>query len=330
MKNIIKFIVELSLLILMQLSCFAQATPSYIDTNKLVTWLPFTNTSLLNYVNTNNDPFRSNDIWFVADRNNTTNNAVYTHKYAQGPLAEESYIDLYHYSGLKNTTHFTISVWAKLADNVAGAYIISSYKYDNNTFFGIGSTSDSSYFQFVNQRITNYDKLDNNWHNFVAIVDNDSMFLYIDDILKAKGKVTTYGTYIEKFIIGYNTNQNVTEPKNSNSTTNYNGAVDDVAIWNRAISRTEITQLYKAIDTGTSIANIYNDPNISIAPNPAQNNICVKHNTLITNVEIYNISGTLVYRNNPNTKLTNIDISNLITGTYIIKVNNSINKIVKQ
>lgn len=326
MKNLIATI---AILMLSVVSSFAQ-TPSYIDTNKLGAWYPFTNGTLTNYADNST---ATGTATFRADRKHIANNSAYTNG------APKSYFDLGN-CYYNNTTQLTISLWVKL-DNafaVKGAYMLSDYK--NGFNIGIGCDNDSSYFMYRNNRITTTGINDTNWHNFVAIIDDNNMYLYIDDTLKTQKNVTIGTIYKGNFIIGFANTDGHIDINSSTSTLNFDGRIDDIAIWGKAISRTEITNIYKAIETGTSISNIYNNPNISIAPNPAQNNICVQHNTLITNVEIYNISGALVYRNNPNTKLTNINISNLIAGTYIIKVNtqatgsdrvtNSINKIVKQ
>ena len=76
----------------------------------------------------------------------------------------------------------------------------------------------------------------------------------------------------------------------------YVGKVDDIAIWNRALTQEEITNLYNANQcitnitvTDTLIINVgqlsFNDPvvwanNITIAPNPASNQININFNNI--------------------------------------------------
>ena len=157
----------------------AQNVPSYIDTNGLISWHSFTNTSLVDSFN--NRVANANDVWYETDRFNNPSSCIYTHKYGEGPLSGKSYVDLGNY-GIN--TDFTISIWSKLSNNVAGAYLISSYACVASEIVGIGYDSDSSYFKFGNFYITTTDKLNNNWHHFVAIVNKDTGYLYIDDTLR--------------------------------------------------------------------------------------------------------------------------------------------------
>ena len=58
----------------------------------------------------------------------------------------------------------------------------------------------------------------------------------------------------------------------------------------------------------------------SLYPNPANNTLNVETNDIISSIEIYSISGKKVYHNSFNSDKLNIDISNISTGQYIVKI----------
>ncbi|MGC4129087.1 MAG: T9SS type A sorting domain-containing protein [Bergeyella sp.] len=60
-----------------------------------------------------------------------------------------------------------------------------------------------------------------------------------------------------------------------------------------------------------------------VAPNPVKNTLTVKNPSAIHAVQIFDLSGKLMYEaKNENTKSLNIDMSNFKTGNYLIKLNN--------
>ncbi len=83
------------------------------------------------------------------------------------------------------------------------------------------------------------------WHNIVlsSKTNTNTISLYIDGILK--GSTSTMGTLtpIFSYLLG----------KRSNNTGFFSGSLDDIAIWNRALSQQEITQLYNQGICQTSI-----------------------------------------------------------------------------
>ena len=60
---------------------------------------------------------------------------------------------------------------------------------------------------------------------------------------------------------------------------------------------------------------------ISIYPNPASTKINIKSNDFITEVELTNLMGQIIYTNTFYSKEIGIDVSHFQTGMYLIKVN---------
>ena len=80
-------------------------------------------------------------------------------------------------------------------------------------------------------------QMDNNWHLFVVTHDANTAYLYIDGILMEQS-LKTYATSGSQLFIGNNGNVNHVFGEH------YNGKIDDVGIWNRALTASEIQQLY--------------------------------------------------------------------------------------
>lgn len=63
---------------------------------------------------------------------------------------------------------------------------------------------------------------------------------------------------------------------------------------------------------------LYSDFNIY--PNPASNKIYFQSKNQIESIEIFDLEGKLIYKNKLNLESNELDISNLISGTYILKI----------
>jgi hypothetical protein len=81
-------------------------------------------------------------------------------------------------------------------------------------------------------------------------------------------------------------------------------------------------RIYVALDLGgvLSVNNVV-DYSTNIFPNPAKNNITIENsNFVINSVELYNIAGQLVKSENVNSMKTNLNISDLNKGIYILEI----------
>jgi len=63
------------------------------------------------------------------------------------------------------------------------------------------------------------------------------------------------------------------------------------------------------------------DHSTNIFPNPAKNNITIENSNFeINTVELYNIAGQLVKSENVNSMSTNLNLSDLKKGIYILEI----------
>lgn len=277
--------------------------------------------------------------------NGTVNGATLTTDRYGNPNSAYSFDGVSNYIRVDNTlisnspTSYTISAWYNTqnysASNGDGRVLISdrntglcSYKYT------MGFTTN----HFINGVIydcngPNGDSvggdagLDNNWHNTVFIYDNSlaTIFLYIDGVL-------------------VNTTTNVTKWSNMSNPTNigywngfvgaggfFEGKIDDIGIWNRALSQQEISNLYNINLSTNSFIN--SQSLITIYPNPTNSKISIDSNNqsdlIGSQIRIINTLGQEIYNSTLSQQIQEINLSSIASsGLYFVSIINKEGKLV--
>lgn len=277
--------------------------------------------------------------------NGTVNGATLTTDRYGNPNSAYSFDGVSNYIRVDNTlisnspTSYTISAWYNTqnysASNGDGRVLISdrntglcSYKYTmgfttNHFLNGViydcnGPNGDS---------VGGDAGLDNNWHNTVFIYDNSlaTIFLYIDGVL-------------------VNTTTNVTKWSNMSNPTNigywngfvgaggfFEGKIDDIGIWNRALSQQEITNLYNNNLSTNSVVN--SETKISIYPNPTNSLINIDFSNtpdyLGSDIRINNMLGQEIYHSKLTEQIEKILLGSIAkSGLYIIHITDRNGKII--
>jgi hypothetical protein len=209
--------------------------PSYVPTNGLVGWWPFNGNANDESVNGNNGTV--NGPTLTTDRFGNANSAF--------SFTNNSISVLNSNFAAFGSNSFSCSVWAKYTNpgNSLGNFV----RYGNGVNgdgWGMRYTGDSKInsleYSVTNNNITSslaYN--DNNWHNiiFVKDVNNLSVILYIDGVLI--NTVSMMSSYINDISIGLPFNIGT-----ANGYENFIGSLDDIGIWNRALTQCEIQVLY--------------------------------------------------------------------------------------
>jgi hypothetical protein len=220
----------------------AQTLPSYVPANGLVGWWPFNGNA--------NDESGNNN-------NGTVNGAILSND--RFGHSEKSY----YFDGILdfikiNSTNaslqlngdFSFSIWAKLEFNGASQHLL--VKGDNTTNeFSLNCREDST-LHFDRQGLQTlsnfpYSEYYNKWTNIVCVMENSSGKLYVNgDFIStttlnfpitASSLPLIFGTFYD------NTTQ---QPNPAYSTKGY---LDDISIYNRALTQQEITGLYQGANT---------------------------------------------------------------------------------
>jgi hypothetical protein len=149
-------------------------------------------------------------------------------------------------TAISSGTAYSMALWLKTASTNAG--LTSVVDYSQTTTFeyigiGYGQTSHKPFFDIIDDA-GNYEFLqsgvdieDGKWHHIVGTRKGSAYNLYIDGLNTISAINTTIGTITPNcFTIGYNCHLAGMQF--------YNGTLDDVRIYNRALSAQEVAQLY--------------------------------------------------------------------------------------
>ena len=136
---------------------------------------------------------------------------------------------------------------------------------------------------------------DGNWHHVVAVrdVENAQLRLYIDGELFASGEDKTGAISGNEALVIGNVNINFDAP--------FIGSIDEFTLYNDALTEVEVKAKYE--HGVTAIEEVEQDESVdglTVCPNPFKEafSVVVPENVMTVKVEIYNLSGLLVYSRN--------------------------------
>jgi hypothetical protein len=219
--------------------------PTYVPSNGLLAWYPFSGNANDESGNGNNGTV--NGATLTTDRFGSINNSY-------------QFIENTDMISIANTTinpqDFTISGWCKL--NSPFVYttfsILEIANLDYTTPGGIGlhMTQNDGIFGNGNYKVygfsSNNAKVDSdilsynfvsNWNHFVLVKHNGTIQLFINNLLIATSPTTQITDFANSWLqIG--SRQNI----NNNPLSSRN--IDDIGIWNRALTQEEINNLYNS------------------------------------------------------------------------------------
>ncbi|MBU3680375.1 MAG: T9SS type A sorting domain-containing protein [Flavobacterium sp.] len=342
----------LALLTLFTADSIQAQVPSYVPTNGLVAYWPFNGNANDESGNGNNGTV--NGATLTTDRFGNSNNA-----YSFDGIND--YIATNFVPNNSNQSR-TISVWF----NENGltlpndGYSIVSYgassdncsqaggRFELGMYFNPNINAKSIKVDGVCTAISASTTYSNGWHHFIVTYDNSfgNLFrfikLYIDGIL------ITGINYNPNTIINTLNLSNFTIGKSpsSSSTTqrSYNGLLDDIGIWNRALTPEEITNLYNSVNTTDCSTLVINSgqlntnpitytSTVNIYPNPANDHITIDCGNLANvvgwNIKITNMLGQEVFSAPMNTQQYTVALNSWSgQGMYFVKILNAQNEVV--
>ena len=253
-----------------------------------------------------------------------------------------NYINVLNNTSLNfsNNISLSISTWIKLSGSNANYSGIvtkmdgsgNGYQFivGNNTVlnklateFGQGPTG----LVFAGNQNLN----DGNWHHVMYIVDrpNNKISFYVDNNLDAQVTTTT--------VSAANIDNTVNLKIGVERTMAYyfKGAMDDIRIYNKALSTCDIDSLFNMPNSiSTGINKLSSKSNFIIYPNPVKENLTVLFNTNEVkplNIELFDLLGNSIQQSKVISSLgenkIEINLNGLTEGVYLIKVENSVQRI---
>ncbi|MFY8213015.1 MAG: LamG-like jellyroll fold domain-containing protein [Flavobacterium sp.] len=332
------------LLVLLAIQPLFAQVPSYVPTNGLVGYWPFNG-------NANDES---------GNGNNGTNNGatLTTDRFGNSGKA-------YNFNGTNNfilvpsntafnSNDISVSMWVS-SSNIQRQIALIRLTYSNasNEHFGIAFNDINQYGVEIaakynnpsctaglgwkkNEKIQNI--MDNNFHHVVGTISGNIMKLYIDGML-ANTLTTAFSQTSSCW------NGDIQIGRNWSTYTNYfNGKLDDIGIWNRALTQQEITNLYNSVNSNECLTMVINSgplstnpvtyaSTVNIFPNPANDQITIDcgnlSNVVGWNIKITNALGQQVFAAPMNTQQYVVPLNSWSgQGMYFVKILNAQNEVV--
>jgi hypothetical protein len=291
--------------------------PNYVPTNSLLAWYPFDNNS--SDLSGNNNNAVNNNVSFIDDRNGIPNAAgSFNGINAWFELATPSFT-------FAHTDSFTYSVWVNkdvqpaagvflmVGSNAAGNFI-SILQGPNNTQFGTNKQQSAWIWATCAHTL-------NVWDHYVATYNAGIMRLYKNGAFEATSTFTHTNVssanlplYIGRGVGG----------------AYFKGAIDDVGIWGRVLSDTEINDLFNS-NVATQITENADKAYI-LTPNLASDFLQFNAKTVLKNTIPYTVSdtkGAVIMQGSINESSQSIDIKSLSKGVYFLLLNDEYNSRLK-
>lgn len=269
-----------------------------------------------------------NGVTPTSDRNANTNSA-----YLFDGIND--WINIGSTTDLEITGDITVSAWVKTPSSWPSTYhdpqIYSRYTYSLSTSTGVNFYLNDPHlssrgFAFIlktgsnswgNDFATSSTTLQlNTWYFVVGVRESNLVKVYVNGVLEG----TDIGSS-SPINYGASPIASIGE-KNGDSPGFFNGVIDDVRIYKRALSTPEIQTLHTfvGIDENNNLVS-----NFSIYPNPTSdylNIMSVKMTSSIDRIEIYSINGQIVksYSKSLMSDLSKLNISDLADDTYFLKI----------
>ena len=206
---------------------FAQV-PIYTPTNGLVGWWGFNGNANDGSGNGNNGAVNGT-VPFIQDRNGISLSAI---QGGQGYITISTGFFNFGYNDA-----FTISLWFTQSTNSSGRIISTENpegQFRISTYgSGINAIQFGNYLNYIYDTI-----LDSQWHNYTFSYDNGTGIKYVDGISEGSFSLNNQEllNYGSPFTIG---------AKAAPAFDKWNGNIDDIGVWNRALTECEIKDLYE-------------------------------------------------------------------------------------
>jgi hypothetical protein len=227
-------------LLLTASSAFAQV-PSYVPTNGLVGWWPFNGNANDESGNGNNGTV--NGAILTSDRLGNANKAYSFDGVDDNILVNSNFYDI--------SIPHTISMWVSIKDiqmigqylwnttpHVGEAFVYNWYNTTNNVTYCLGNGASGWSISCGTQQtfLTNSNNI---WYQYAMTYNNGIWQIYTNGILLDTFSSSNLPSGIYSLVFG-----DISPSLSTHES--MNGKIDDIGIWNRALTQQEITALYNS------------------------------------------------------------------------------------
>jgi Concanavalin A-like lectin/glucanases superfamily/Secretion system C-terminal sorting domain/Purple acid Phosphatase, N-terminal domain len=199
----------------------------------------------------------------------------------------------------------SVSIWVKKPTAAADAHV---FRYgtltvnSTNLVYGLAIQGNNLVNFGYNNDLTavGYGTTGQAWIHVVTTFDGTTAKIYHNGVERASGNKSAWNTQNTNFFLG---NQ-------------HDITVDDLKIYNRVLTPTEISNLYNFNSILSTEGFNQNKLKATISPNPASEDFTIHIDSNIKFVEIYSLQGQKVLTS----ESRNINVSNLSKGIYLVHI----------
>ncbi len=200
----------------------------------------------------------------------------------------------------------TISFWVKM--NVIDSSYNYFYSYGSNQYLVYFNPSTVYHYETSVNHATTTSTLINIWYHFVFSYDGTNSRIYRNGVLLSTQAASfNTNTTNQLFRLGLTGLGGVGY---------FNGAIDDLKIYNRALTQTEITNLFN--NNSLLSAQDFASKNLkaTIYPNPANDLLNIQTENELKSIEIYSLLGQKIMTETQK----QINVSGLSKGIYMVRI----------
>ncbi len=305
---------------LISISSFAQL-PNYIPTNGLLGFYQFNGNANDASLNLNHGIVFGPTL--TSDRNGIPNNAYNFNGQGQ-------FIRTINSLNISGNDPRTVSLWFKVNSFGNGWRTLTNFGKpcpDQNTSYTLqvdsvlnqnqqtrvivktnGFNDDDYVFPITKQ----------NWYHYVATFKNDTNKIYVNGEFSGY-RLISINTTLSKLWIGFDSTSLSCISFHQQYNQAFNGAIDDIGVWNRELSNTEISNLFT---TTTSINDKIKNQAFAFYPNPISNQVTIEGTESIIGqpYEIFDITGKRQLIGQITDSKTTVDNIVLKSGVYILAI----------
>lgn len=208
----------------------------------------------------------------------------------------------------------SISIWAKLNSNSSINYPFSyGGLVTDFSFISEIEANSMNFASFSNGFQVTEANPSNTWMHLVYTYDGINVKMYKNGVLKGTSPFNLFTSFDDDYFYLASI---------WGSTNTFNGAIDDLKIYNYALTDTQVSNLYNFNSLATE-GFVFENNTIKLHPNPVRDILSVETTLEIQSVEIYSIQGQKVL----SSKQNQINLENLPSGIYTVKITDNNDKV---
>ena len=319
-------ILLVSIVLLISVSSFAQI-PNNIPTDSLVSYYPFNGNANDGSLNLNHGIV--NGPTLTSDRNGFLNSAYKFNGQGQ-------FIKTTNTLNISGNDPRSISLWFKVNSFGNGWKTLANFGKpcpDQNSSYTlqVDSALNPNHETRVIVKTNGFNDDDyvfpiskQNWYHYVATFKNDTNKIFINGEFSGY-RVISINTALSKLWIGFDSTSLSCTSFHQQYNQAFQGEIDDIGIWNRELSKVEISNLYNT--TTSSMVNI-NNQTFDVYPNPVsdQFTIAVNSSLIGQSFDIFDITGRRKIGGKITGLKTEVENIDLESGIYILAIDGQLRK----